>query len=1778
MKSKLQQFSVKLLAATLAVIMTVPADVFAMNLKEDNSYAADTSVMGIQSQEDTTNTAESTDSSLIKSSLNTEETTDYIIEKSARLSKTTGDIDYKIVVKAKNPSTEPTGEQTTTFAIVENTDDEKLSVDDVKALNADGNETDIKFDQHTPNLLNAKEDIRTTGITSAKPQYGMVYYLSTKLTEEALKNLEEKSPQLALDFTIASPNQNPVQTRYSLETTNPDTTEITIDNDNNVVNQAAELVEKEDNLHLYKGEYKKEEKTLFQTTPAHLVWTDYINAKDDKEFAIDFDLDENQDTENSQIKIDYYEAKDKGYVLNQSFSKTVDFTNSLNLTIPQGYIAKISLTTAIKENTNAKAYTFNGVKVANPSYKEEKTEKTEEEQASDDADPLPDTSSKNDEEAKPSNDSITDRKDQDLSKNPNDESTTEAAPQVSAIDLNKDAYIDSLANDKDAANITKATKQIEFVLESYNKEDINWDDFVASVQNIAKAQNIDQAQTEDILSGLTAGLNKDKYKVANIDIKEAAGSPYSISINQAMPQAPIDTAGTNFTYEKNANGTDKVYDSLSYSNGKMRFSDYITAFCVNLALPNPFEVKDSRKFYQKAIVNPGPELFGKYAFPKGTSDNIDNRDNVQMYYDIKRAMYLIENKDSWDKDRKDRVFQATLARIIDVYTADQFRVSENSKEIDPSVYKRNGRWGKQIAEGDAANSESKLYNEGTYGQNLSYKKYVDDIFFKIPSTKDITDTENYLSYEQLDRDVKIKLYHSFDTKTHNRATNVQNIITYEVNLKPVTGNFRIKKVNEDGEIIATGAKFILSKTENFVDGPFIGSNGKSVANKNDAIAITSDKGSVEYSNLKLGTYYLKEYEAPSRYKTSNNIWKVEINKDGAEISFYKNNDINSSAQLRHEIDNENSTLTVANESEKLPKVELKKIGPSLSNSSQFVNLSGGKFILEIEKDGRFVSTLQEVPAINGIITFKNLKDGKYRINEVEAPLGYRADGYVKYFEIVNGEVKLSDNNVIENDTNGIHKIKVFKKDENGNQIPQSGIEFSITKKGENRPFSTKATNDQGVAIFDKLNIGKYIIKEVKAPEGYEIDLNEYEVELGKYSVPENVAGKDVSSNLKFSSKSILPIKASDRINADKYNDDIIFPNNGETLRANFTINLIDNKKEVNAGDTFYLKLNEVVDLDGIGLASDNINKGRFNIYDGDLIVAKGEYIDKRTIKYTFTDYVNNKILSDINITFPLYIDRYKVPSNSINKEIKVSIGGYNNGVFNRNDSWSKSISVDYTKYYNEAASRVNALHYKLAPQKDGNNFVHIAYLNGGNFNSREKKFWFKSSREIQNVNYSVYRLPSNYSLRPSYAIDTGNPLGNYQVSNNMGLTYWGGNKEPILRATTNMYNGDEIFFDLPYQLDNNLYVVVITGKVKVNIDESNRQTDITTWTGYRAKYADNNFYQYTWENHSYLYMGNASATVKPVEQKEIVKSIDIKNKKNKIEFTKSFVDSNGKNLDNDYNIKVVKSNGKLPNDADENTAYFKLTGKSASNKEIKIPDAIVNGKNIAWEKLLPGEYTLEELAPTGFEAPAEIKFTVNEGGTITQPTNTELLDNGCYQIANKKSSEGKFRILKVDENNKALSGAVFELTITENSDENPIEKTSVDGVIEYNGLKPGTYTLKEKNTLNGYVKTNQEWTVTVSNGVTSIKPVNSESYTAGSSLDDLNQLKSKGYLIIDENSNAEDPSVATIKVLNRKATYPSTGGSGTFIGFALIGTAIMLAGIAYYGIYVNDKNRRRPNR
>ena len=534
MKGKLNNYLLKLSSLVLAFILVFPTEIFAMAMDDKAStYNASTSIMGLatQTQNPEENSTESTEEkqTLIKSEISTDETDEYLIEKSATLSKTTGQIDYKILVKSKK-SDDKDKNQTAIFAITQNTDLKDLRVEKVQELSADGTEKDAEYTQNTASLFTPQDNQRTFGITTTSAENAMVYYLSAKLSEEALADIDKKSPNMDLEFAIKK-LENIYQSRYALEIAKPQENDIIIDQNGDLKNQEESLKEITDNTHQYKAIYKEESQGLFANTPAQITWTDYINNKDDKEFTYDINLDQNQDTSESQINIQYYEASEKGYILSESFTKTIPFTNSLKLTIPHGYIAQVELTTRPKENV--KEYTFNGTKVNNPTYKEEKTP-AKEESNKEDTDPLP--AEEKPETQKTEDTQTTERKEKQTATYQVDPETNEVVVDhklikeensskseeptnietTSAIDLNRDSVISKFNNEQKLHPSTEVTiNNIATLLKSHNNNQIDYDQFVNELKS--QTTNLSKEDFREVIIGLLAGLNEENYKVANLD-------------------------------------------------------------------------------------------------------------------------------------------------------------------------------------------------------------------------------------------------------------------------------------------------------------------------------------------------------------------------------------------------------------------------------------------------------------------------------------------------------------------------------------------------------------------------------------------------------------------------------------------------------------------------------------------------------------------------------------------------------------------------------------------------------------------------------------------------------------------------------------------------------------------------------------------------------------------------------------------------------------------------------------------------------------------------------------------------------------------------------------------------------------------------------------------------------------------------------------------------------------------------------------------------------------
>ena len=553
MKRNIKNFLVKAFSLCLAFILVFPTNLFAMGLDNTKTrkYKASASIMGL-AQTDTTsqNDNEVTDQTLLETEVTEKETDKYLIEKYARLSKTTGQIEYIIKVHPKDKESKDM--VTTSFAISKNTDLKDLKIEKISQVHRDKTQTEIKYQEQRPSILYNNDAFETLGVTTDKAD--LVYYLSAKLSEESLAKIDDKTPTMDLDINIAETGANTYQDRYALSIEKMDL----VDEDGEYTIET--LKEKEDAIHQISAIYK--EGSTLGENPGEITWTDFIHADNDKEFTTDIKLDEAQDATDSQIKVEFYQANEKGYTLKEDFTKEIPFTKSLKLQIPLGFIAKVELKT--KATGNAKEYSLNQTKIPNPIYKEEKTEEKSEEE---DADPLPEESP-NTEESKgtseekiipidpETNEAVIDHS---LVNEDTKEESEPTKEETSAINLNRDSVINNFKNNDKLNPVVEITiNNISSLFNAYNNDEMTYEDFLSNLKTQAK--DLSKEDFAAIVKGLIAGLNQETYRVANIDEDQLLAEIYGKdeAEEQATEEKPVTETKEADTKETSNVETDNV--------------------------------------------------------------------------------------------------------------------------------------------------------------------------------------------------------------------------------------------------------------------------------------------------------------------------------------------------------------------------------------------------------------------------------------------------------------------------------------------------------------------------------------------------------------------------------------------------------------------------------------------------------------------------------------------------------------------------------------------------------------------------------------------------------------------------------------------------------------------------------------------------------------------------------------------------------------------------------------------------------------------------------------------------------------------------------------------------------------------------------------------------------------------------------------------------------------------------------------------------------------------
>lgn len=210
---------------------------------------------------------------------------------------------------------------------------------------------------------------------------------------------------------------------------------------------------------------------------------------------------------------------------------------------------------------------------------------------------------------------------------------------------------------------------------------------------------------------------------------------------------------------------------------------------------------------------------------------------------------------------------------------------------------------------------------------------------------------------------------------------------------------------------------------------------------------TDETGVAHLSNLEPGRYIVTETRAPEGYRLNNVSQNVEI------------------------ISGETSRLTFANE--KLTGIIIEK-----TDADTGVALPGAVFEISHE-NGKVVGSFTTDAA--GRIETEVLEPGRYVIKELVAPNGYIKDEATKTVTVTDTEPT-----IVPVTNQAMAGITISKTDATNGQ-PLSGAIFEVYDRNGSTLLGSYTTDSTGLVSTDIMTPGTYLIKEVKAPEGYLID-------------------------------------------------------------------------------------------------------------------------------------------------------------------------------------------------------------------------------------------------------------------------------------------------------------------------------------------------------------------------------------------------------------------------------------------------------------------------------------------------------------------------------------------------------------------------------------------------------------------------------------------------------------------------------------------------------------------
>ena len=322
------------------------------------------------------------------------------------------------------------------------------------------------------------------------------------------------------------------------------------------------------------------------------------------------------------------------------------------------------------------------------------------------------------------------------------------------------------------------------------------------------------------------------------------------------------------------------------------------------------------------------------------------------------------------------------------------------------------------------------------------------------------------------------------------------IVYEEVNLldEPVKGKIRVEKQDaETGRIIPKPANFIIIAKNNIVttDGSIRAYAGEVV----DRIQ-TDETGKATSKELYLGTYLVRETQAPTGYLLQKESYEVTLS--------YKDQD----TKLVYADVTVTDQPAMGQIKVKKTDVETNQIIPTgatyeIRAKENIVTPDG---TIRVKK-GELVDTI--TTGKDGTATSKKLYLGTYEVQESKAPEGYVVNK-TKYEAVLTYKDQTTE--VVTTKVTGTDepvkgKIQLRKSDVETEQIIPAGAIFDVIAKEDivtpegtirarkGQLVDTITTGEDGTATSKALYLGTYLVKETKAPEGYLLNEQVHEAVL-----------------------------------------------------------------------------------------------------------------------------------------------------------------------------------------------------------------------------------------------------------------------------------------------------------------------------------------------------------------------------------------------------------------------------------------------------------------------------------------------------------------------------------------------------------------------------------------------------------------------------------------------------------------------------------------------------------